>query len=187
VVSVPGTEPRLGADEDGFTLPEVLVAMTMMATVLLALYAVFDATVRVFELAGDELEAAESARLGLARMEREIRAAYPHDGGVLLDTREPTRIAFQNKPTEAPPQTITYSLGGGSPSYLRRNGQRLAGPLAGSDGLRFEYCEGATDCSSPVGEESRIELVRITLGVRMPDDPEASRTLTTDVYLRNRE
>jgi len=177
---------RVVADESGFTLTEMLVSMTMMAAVLLSLYAVFDTTVRVFELAREELEAAQSARLGLGRMEREIRAAYPHDGGVLLDTWEPTRIAFQNKPTDDPAQTITYDLGG-SPPYLRRNGQRVAGPLVGTDGLRFAYCERATDCSSPVGEEGRIGLVRVTLGVTVPGDPDATSTLTADVYLRNRE
>jgi type II secretory pathway component PulJ len=88
--------------------------MTMMAAVLFSLYAVFDTTVRVFELADDRLEAAENARLGMGRMEREIRAAYPQAGGVLLGTWEPTRIAFQNKPTDEPPETIVYSVSGGS-------------------------------------------------------------------------
>ncbi len=160
--------------------------MTMMTIVLFSLYAVFDATVRVFELAGEDLEATESARLGMSRMEREIRAAYPQAGGVLLDTWEPTRIAFRNRPTDDPPQTIVYSLGGGSPVYLRRNGQRVAGPLEGADGLRFAYCKSATDCSSVVVSEGEIELVRVTLNVKTPGDPDATQTFTTDVALRNR-
>lgn len=175
------------ADETGFTLAEALVAMTMMTTVLFSLYAVFDTTVRVFELASDELEAVENARLGLGRMEREIRAAYPQAGGVLLGAWEPTRIAFQNKPTDDPPQTIVYSLSGGSPAYLRRNGQRVAGPLDRADGVRFAYCESATDCSSAIGSEGDIALVRVTLNVKTSGDAGATRTLTTDVALRNRE
>ena len=134
------------ADESGFTLAETLVAMTMMTMVLFSLYAVFDTTVRVFELAGEDLEAAENARLGLSRMEREIRAAYPQGGSVLLGTWEPNRIAFRNKTTDDPPETIVYSLSGGSPAYLRRNGQRVAGPLVGASGVRFAYCKSATDC-----------------------------------------
>lgn len=182
-----GSGRRSLADESGFTLAEALVAMTMMAAVLFSLYAVFDTTVRVFELAGEELEAAENAKLGLGRMEREIRAAYPQAGGVLLDTWEPTRIAFRNRPTEDPPETIVYSLSGGSPVYLRRNGQRLAGPLDGVDGLRFAYCKSATDCASAVGSEGEIALVRVTLSVKTPGDAGPARTLTTDVALRNRE
>lgn len=171
--------------ESGFTLTEVLVSTTMMAFVLFALYALFDTTVRVFDLAGEELEAAENARFGLGRMEREIRAAYPQAGGVLLSTWEPDRIAFQTRPTDDLPETIVYSLSAGSPAYLTRNGQRLAGPLSGA-GVRFAYCKSATDCSSAVGSEGEIELVRVTLGVRAPGDPDATRTLTTDVALRNR-
>ena len=173
---------RLLADEGGFTLAEALVAATLMSVVLFSLYAVFDATVRIFEAAGDELEAAENARLGMARMEREIRAAYPHDGGVLLNAWEPARIAFRNKPTDGPPEAIVYSASGG---YLRRNGQRLAGPLAGPNGLRFAYCESADDCS-PRLDEGGIRLVRITLSVK-PGGTDEGRTLTTDVALRNRE
>ncbi len=103
MVSAPVSGRRLLVDESGFTLVEALVAATVMTAVLFSLYAVFDATVRVFEVAGDELEATENARLGMARMEREIRAAYPQAGGALLGTWEPTRIAFQNKPTDDPP------------------------------------------------------------------------------------
>ena len=66
-------------DEDGFTLPEVLVAATMMVVVLFALYSIFDASIRVLSFGNDEVEATENARLGLQRMEREIRAAYPYD------------------------------------------------------------------------------------------------------------
>ena len=186
MVSASGPRRRSPLDESGFTLTEVLVSTTMMVVVLFALYALFDTTVRVFDLAGDELEAAENARFGLGRMEREIRAAYPQAGGMLLGTWEPNRITFRNRPTDDPPKTIVYSLSAGSPNYLRRNGQRLAGPLDGAEGVRFAYCKSASDCSSVVGSESEIELVRVTLGVRVPGDPDATRTLTTDVALRNR-
>ena len=186
MVSASGPRRRSPSDESGFTLTEVLVSTTMMVFVLFALYALFDTTVRVFDLAGDELEAAENARFGLGRMEREIRAAYPQAGGVLLSNWERDRIAFQNRPTDDPPETIVYSLSAGSPAYLRRNGQRLAGPLAGAGGVRFAYCKSANDCSSAVGSESEIELVRVTLGVRAPADPDATQVLTMDVALRNR-
>jgi prepilin-type N-terminal cleavage/methylation domain-containing protein len=66
-------------EEGGFTLPEVLVAMTLMVVVLFALYAIFDMSVRVFGFGNDKVEAVENARLGLEKMEREIRAAYPYD------------------------------------------------------------------------------------------------------------
>lgn len=67
------------AEEKGFTLPEVLVTMLIMMTVLFALYSIFDMSIRVFGYGNDKVEAVENARLGLERMEREIRAAYPYD------------------------------------------------------------------------------------------------------------
>ena len=173
-------------NEGGFTLAEVLVAMTMMVTVLFALYAIFDTSVRIFRQGNDELEALESARLGLGRMEREIRAAYPHDGGTLIDVGATDEISFQNRPESGPPRAITYSLSGGSSSYLRRNGQRMAGPLDGPEGARFSYCVSPTSCSSPMASEPGTRLVRITINARVPGERDATRTLTTDVLLRNR-
>jgi len=66
-------------EEAGFTLAEVLVTMTMMIVVLFAMYSIFAMSVRVFSFGNDKVEATENARLGLEKMEREIRAAYPYD------------------------------------------------------------------------------------------------------------
>ena len=113
--------------------------MVMTAAVLLALYAVFDASVRVFGAARDRAEAAQAARLGLARMEREIRAAYPRDraGGdaTLLTSFGEDRLDFGNDlngnrrtvdPATGiaePGEGISYTLGsGGAPL---RNGRLL--------------------------------------------------------------
>lgn len=177
---------RRCSNESGFTLAEVLVAMTMMITVLFALYAIFDTSVRIFRYGNDELEALENARLGLERMEREIRAAYPHDGGALITVGGRDGISFRNRPESGPPRTITYTLSGGSSSYLRRNGQQVAGPLDGPEGVRFAYCTTPADCSSQMTDEPRTYLVRITINAKVPGETDATRTLTTDVLLRNR-
>lgn len=70
---------KLRRDERGFTLPEVLVTILILIVVLFALYSIFDMGIRIFAFGNDKLEATENARLGLERMEREIRAAFPHD------------------------------------------------------------------------------------------------------------
>jgi type II secretory pathway pseudopilin PulG len=178
---------RFLEDEGGFTLPEVLVAMTMTVTVLFALYAIFDASVRIFYSGEQELETVEEARLGLERMQREIRASYPYEDGTLLgvgSTRD--KIIFRNKPDVGPPVTITYSASNGSSRFLRRNTGRIAGPLDETDGVRFAYCTSATVCSSTIVSEEQIELVRVTLNVELPGPTDTTRTLTTDVFLRNR-
>jgi prepilin-type N-terminal cleavage/methylation domain-containing protein len=92
---------RFLREEDGFTLPEMLVTMVMMIVVLFSLYNIFDMSIRVFRFGSDEVEAVENARLGLEKMEREIRAAYPYDQAaatpdshIFFDTSNPTTAAM---------------------------------------------------------------------------------------------
>jgi Tfp pilus assembly protein PilW len=68
---------RFLKEETGFTLSEMMVTITIMMIVFFALFSIFDTSVRIFSYGSNKVEAAESARLGLERMEREIRAAYP--------------------------------------------------------------------------------------------------------------
>ena len=68
-------------DASGFTLPEMMVTIMVMIVVLFALYNIFDMSLRVFSFGNNKVEAVENARLGLERIEREVRAAYPYDKG----------------------------------------------------------------------------------------------------------
>jgi hypothetical protein len=192
--------------EAGFALPEALVALVMTAAVLFALYAVFDAGVRVFGAGRDRAEAVQAARLGLTRMEREIRAAYPRgkangDMMLLTDFGE-NRLAFGNdlngNRRTADPATglaepgegISYTLdAGGAPL---RNGRLLVGSAGDVDGdgraLTFEYLDANGD---PVGggDEEDIALVRMELEILVDGkagrEP-VERVLQTGVALRNR-
>lgn len=126
-------------DERGFTLAEVMVAMTMMVVVLFALHAVFDATVRIFDLGGDRLEAVESARLGLEKMQREIRAAYPYDAAT------------------------------GADHLLWRAGAPATGAVPAPDRITFGNDlngNGKIDCPPPPARSSACEIV--TYGVYRP-------------------
>ena len=195
---------RPSGRQEGFTLPEALVAMGMTAAVLLALYAVFDASVRVFGAARGNAEAAQAARLGLARMEREIRAAYPRDraGGdaTLLANFGEERLDFGNDlngnrktfdPATGlaePGEGISYTLDTrGAPL---RNGRLLIGSAGDIDGraLTFEYFDANGD---PVvtGDEADVSLVRVELevsGDTAAGGEPAERVLRTAVALRNR-
>lgn len=70
---------RVVCEEAGFTLTEMLVTIMIMIIVLFALYGIFDMGLRVFSFGNDKVEATENARLGMEKMEREIRTAYPVD------------------------------------------------------------------------------------------------------------
>ena len=206
---VSGAGTRLWKEEEGFTLVEVLVASTMMFTVLFALYAVFDVSVRAFGYGGDRLEAVGNARLAMGKMEREIRAAHPYD----LTSGPPKRYLFLNpnattQPAVPTPTRIVFGNEAGGDGRIGASevigyylsGHELKRSKGGSvqtivdsiptDGLRFTYCRSADECppALAITDEAEIRVVRIQLTVevlRRGEDP-SRQTLTTDVYLRNR-
>ena len=82
-------------EESGFSLPEMMVTMVIMIVVLFALYSIFDMGLRVFAYGNNKAEAMENARLGVEKMEREVRAAYKYNSGasqdhLFFDTASPT-------------------------------------------------------------------------------------------------
>ena len=196
-------------EEAGFTLVEVLVAATMMFSVLFALYAIFDVSVRAFGYGGDRLEAVGNARLALGRMEREIRAAYPYDltsdpprRYLFLDPTDPTkpampistRIAFGNETGGDrridTSEVIGYYLSGPDLKRSKGGGVQTLVDSVPTHGLRFTPCRRPDDCppALAVTDEAEIRLLRIELAVevkRRGQDP-ARQTLVTDAYLRNR-
>ncbi len=74
-------QERIAGEEDGFSLSEMMVTILVMIVVLFALYSIFDMGLRTFAFGNDKVEAVENARVGLEKMEREIRGAYPYDKG----------------------------------------------------------------------------------------------------------
>ena len=188
---------RVLREESGFTLPEMLVTIVIMMVVLFALYNIFDMSIRVFGFGNDKVEAVENARLGLERMERELRAAYPYDkrngNNTLLTTRTSNSVAFGNdlngdRKIDASEQ-IAYSLSSGSPATLQRNGQpvvEFVSDVDGGDALTFEYmnADGTTATSEADTSMVRIKFeVAVDRGIH--EDPVA-QVLETDVALRNR-
>lgn len=194
---------RVLKEQSGFTLPEVLVAMVMMLTVMFALYSIFDTSLRVFSFGNDKVEAVENARIGMERMEREIRAAYPYDKAAgddtLLATHESNEITFGhdtngNRQIETTGEEITYQLSSsGAPYTLQRvspSDDIIPDPLAEfvkEDGLEFQYFRFDEDGNkvevSSGEDEGNVKIVRITLEIDVDD---RTQTLTTDVALRNR-
>lgn len=197
-------------DERGFTLVEVLVTMLMMLTVMFALYSIFDMSLRVFSFGNDKTEAVQNARLGLERMEREIRVAYPYDKVNGDETLFPSyssstsgSITFGNDTNgnrsivgDEASEEITYDVNG---STLERtvtgtSSQPVVEFVEDVDGdgraLTFEFLDSDGDlCDSSnanCSDESQIQVVSIKLEIDASSDGEGTQTLTTDVALRNR-
>jgi prepilin-type N-terminal cleavage/methylation domain-containing protein len=87
-------------EEKGFTIIEMMITVVIWIAVLFALYSVFDMSLTAFRYGNNKVEAVESARLGLEKMEREIRQAYVLDRSVdpnrIFETSLPTQIRFGN-------------------------------------------------------------------------------------------
>ncbi len=198
---------RLAGEQDGFTLPEMMVTIVVMITVLFSLYSVFDTSIRVFGLGNDRVEAVENARLGLERMARELRAAYPYDKvngqpHLFWGTANPTTAAMPtsgavtfgndvngNRKVD-PGEQISYALDAGSPTVLLRNGEGMVGSVRDADGdgqaLRFEYLTAAGAAATGEADIARGRI-RLEIGVESAASDEPVRqVLTTEVALRNR-
>lgn len=182
---------RLIKEESGFTLPEVLVAMVLMITVMFALYAIFDMSLRVFSFGNDKVEATETARVGLARMEREIRATFPEDRAndqdtILYSGTDTDTIVIRNDfdgdELGESSEEIRYELDG---NVLERilNGNSAA-VVENATNLNFDYqrSDGTSlDLSTDPLSEAKIVAITLTVEVDGRD-----QTLSTDVSLRNR-
>lgn len=170
---------RLLKDERGFSLPELLVTMLMMLTVMFALHSIFDMSLRVFSFGNDKVEVVENARIGMERMEREIRASYPDDSE-LLDIWAEDEISSYNSGLG---EQIIYALDS-SDSTLRRNNRDAVEYV---DDLTFTYFnENMVEIDPDFGSESSVSIVRIKLEVKKQGQQDAEQILTTDVHLRNR-
>ena len=95
-----GVRGRFLREEAGFTLVEMIITTVLMVVVLSALYGIFDVSVRAFSTGNSKVSAVENARVGLQKMEREIRAAYPVSSG------SSTLFFNANGSTGNPPQQM---------------------------------------------------------------------------------
>ena len=85
---------RFLREERGFTLMEMMITTIIWIVVLFALYSVFDMSLTAFRVGSNKVEAVESARLGLEKMEREVRQASVLDRSI-----DPNKI-FQTTPAQ---------------------------------------------------------------------------------------
>jgi Tfp pilus assembly protein PilV len=120
-------------EQGGFTLVEMLVTTMLMIGVMFALYNVFDMSLRVYTFGNNKVEATQNARLGLEKMEREIRAAYQVNG---KDSTGSQRYRFfnANGSTSSPPAAWPTST------------QITLGNELGSPGDGTIKCPTATTC-----------------------------------------
>ncbi len=209
-------KPHLLRDERGFTLPEMMVTIMIMIMVLFALYSIFDMSLRVFSYGNDKVEAIENARLGLEKMEREIRAAYPYDRNanknyVLLDPSDPTQAATSltanqitfgndlngngklNCDQMAPCEYITYKVSGTAPYALRRINTATPNTSSGESVVQYVNGSGGLtftylkpDSSGTLVATTNPSEVKVVRARLQISKNGRVQNLTTDINLRNR-
>ncbi len=149
-------------EQSGFTLPEMMVTIIIMLTVFFALHSIFDMSIRVFGFGNDKVEAVENARIGLERMEREIRASYPVDriGGyphVFFDAALPLTPTFPGE------RKITFGndlATGGPPNRMVDSSEVITYELRSSSNL--------SNACPTSGTAGICALVRIQNGAVQP-------------------
>lgn len=202
---------RFVKDEKGFSLPEMLVTTMVMIVILLALFGIFDMSLKVFSYGNNKVEAVESARVGMEKMEREIRQAYaPTATAQMFDTWTSTQIRFGNDldgngVIACPNSTgrcekIGYwlngtTLGRDNTSTGITNTVANLQPVAEHvQSLTFTYYDRGGSVVVPgvdaqgVDNERRIDRVLVSMQVSVNEGVGRSgtQTLTSVVDLRNR-
>jgi len=189
---------RLLREEAGFTLPEMLVTIIMMLTVMFALYSIFDMSIRVFSIGNNRMEAVETARMGLDKMARELRAAYPVDmvngkTNLFWNAGAPVTVLTSPPPANGPitfgndlngnrriydsatslldsGEQITYSVSG---TTLLRNGDPVADnvqalTLTYFDANGSRFDANGNPVNPVIGAAANIRVVHIKLEVKVP-------------------
>jgi prepilin-type N-terminal cleavage/methylation domain-containing protein len=137
-------------DERGFTLTEMLVTIMLMTVVLFAIYSVFDITVRAYSFGNNKVEATESARVGMEKMEREIRQAYKYNHAasqdhVFFTTTSPTTPLAVSTTTYTFPE-LTFGNELGSPG----DGQITCPTSTSCEYITYKLtnADGTLDCTA---------------------------------------
>src|SRR5215203_6498713 len=103
-----------------------------MGVVFSALFSVFDMSLTIFSYGNNKVEAAENARVGLEKMEREIRQAHAINTatGQMFDQWTSTQIRFGN---DLDGNGVIACPNTGTPAQCEKIGYQLNGTTLGRD------------------------------------------------------
>jgi prepilin-type N-terminal cleavage/methylation domain-containing protein len=137
----------------GFTLIEILVAMTIFSVVMTAVYAGFNTGAKVWRRGERDMEAFRDARVTLALMSKELRCAFPEAGHLFsgqekrIGRRNADRLDFftVGQPLEPKRERVPMilkvsyyvdSARGGRGHVLKREEQIVTGRIPSKEELR---------------------------------------------------
>ncbi len=177
----------MGSRDSGLTLVEVIVTLAVLGMALGAIAGMTRATFRSMLLTERTLEVQQNARVAVDRMVEELRwgeavLADPLCGGLCPD-RITVRVSPHNPRRPGEAYTVTFQRDRAQRELERRIGLAVNN-LAGSiESLSFRYFdpEGA-----PATRPQDVVRVEVTVVASETSPQPTSRTLVTDVFLRNR-
>lgn len=181
-------------DEQGFTLVEMMVTVMVMIVVFFALHNIFEMSMRVFKFGNDQVEATENARLGMERMTREIRAAYPvnkiSDPGNPSGAKEHVLFSVGAPSTPALPpaeaglasnERRSITFGNDLPSPPSPPNRRIYDPVTGVVDPGEQITYKLNDSCPPGGADQVCTVERVVDGISStlveyvsPDDPDTA-------------
>lgn len=194
--------------QHGFTLLEVLIAMTIFSVVMVGAMTLFSSNQDAYRRGQLRAEIQQNARVALQMASREIRSAGYDVSGVMAGLTSPTaiQVANSNRLTFVADVTgdgvlnqVTYRRQGSQliREFSSWTGSAFSSPASGevADGiglLTFAYFDDTTptnnSIAAPVGSSNLDDIRRVTVSVVTSDaaiDFTESYPLILDVKIRN--
>ena len=197
------------ADQRGFTLAELLVAIAVVGLIMTGLLTFIMTGNQTYLTGSNQIEAQQAARVALERMVREIRGAgynptgaacppsknCPIGGATDLDNLTFTALMIQNDTnnngTFEPTERVLYTLNG---TDLQRRDFADVDPtpqtiVGGIQALTFTYLD---ENGAPTGKPKDVRSVQISLTTQPENQPatwqtgRVSVTMSDQIRLRNR-
>ena len=187
------------ADQRGFTLAELLVAIAVVGLIMTGLLTFMMSGNQTYVTGSNQIEAQQAARVALERMAREIRGAgysltvadcppmtsCPIVGDPGPGNPTATALMIQNDldGNGTFEEQIAYTLNG---TDLQRQGQTIVG---GIQALTFTYLD---ENDPPTGKPQDLRSVQISLTTQPENQPatwqtgRVSVTMSDQIRLRNR-
>lgn len=148
--------------QNGFTLPELIIALGVIGLLLAATVSVQQSGLQTYVIGSNRVDAQQNARVGLERMGREIREASA------ITTAGTHSISFTGQDGSA----VTYAL---SANTLQRNEVAIAG---GVESLSFIY-RNANDATGATATSTR----RVDITVRTRTEETVAQGSAGDIRL----
>lgn len=188
---------RMGGRENGFTLIEMLVSISILTVIMAGMFAFLFGASRHWNTGQNAADMTENARLGLNRMTREVKQASQ------VMTAQSDQVAFRvNFGTYN--ETVTYGFTpgtGGEPGTIWRDTTASPGQVTlvnDVSSVQFIYygsdylCDSNKDGVIPFSElqacsgSPMLKITRVDIVLNMTAGGESTQTFVGQAWLRNR-